>query len=199
MIFAPQSIIIGLYNVLACERGSYEYYQNRSKPLCAALSAVALFISAVPGLFAGTGTHISFLSASFYDSKPGEYTSGKTLPETIAFIKICAEENGLNDLIYGVDEGRLLCGNSAGTDDNQLLSRTVGYTWQAAYDARIFSQMINAGGDYFSSWDFLSGGLFEGIPTVSYHVASNISRFFAPLSSIFASEPASPPLHAPPK
>lgn len=125
----------------------------------------------------GTGTHISFLSASFYDSKPGEYTSGKTLPETIAFIKNCAEENGLNDLIYGVDEGRLLCGNSAGTDDNQLLSRTVGYTWQAAYDARIFSQMINAGGNYFSSWDFLSGGLFEGVPTVSYHVASNISRF----------------------
>lgn len=169
------------------------------KPICAVLSAVALLISAIPGLFAGTGTHISFLSASFYDSKPGEYTSGKTLPETIAFIKNCAEQNGLNDLIYGVDEGRLLCGNSAGTDDNQLLSRTVGYTWQAAYDARIFSQMINAGGDYFSSWDFLSGGLFEGIPTVSYHVASNISRFFAPLSSIFASEPASPPLHAPPK
>lgn len=169
------------------------------KPLCAALSAVALFISAVPGLFAGTGTHISFLSASFYDSKPGEYTSGKTLPETIAFIKNCAEQNGLNDLIYGVDEGRLLCGNSAGTDDNQLLSRTVGYTWQAAYDARIFSQMINAGGDYFSSWDFLTGGLLEGIPTVSYHVASNISRFFAPLSSIFARSPASPPLHAPPK
>ena len=76
------------------------------KPLCAALSAVALFIS--------------FLFASFYDSKPGEYTSGKTLPETIAFIKNCAEENGLNDLIYGVDEGRILSGNSAGTDDRVL-------------------------------------------------------------------------------
>lgn len=97
------------------------------KPLCAALSAVALFISAVPGLFAGTGTHISFLSASFYDSKPGKYTSGMTLPETIAFIKNCAEENGLNDLIYGVDEGRLLCGNSAGTDDRVLdLEYTLG-------------------------------------------------------------------------
>lgn len=90
------------------------------KPLCAALSAVALFISAVPGLFAGTGTHISFPSASFYDSKPGEYTLGKTLPETIAFIKNCAEKNGLNDLIYGVDEGRILSGNSAGTDDRVL-------------------------------------------------------------------------------
>lgn len=91
------------------------------------LSAVALFISALPGLFAGTGTHISFLSASFYDSKPGEYTSGKTLPETIAFIKNCAEQNGLNDLIYGVDEGRLLCGNSAGTDDRVLdLEYTLG-------------------------------------------------------------------------
>ena len=27
--------------------------------------------------------------------------------------------------------------------------------------------MINAGGDYFSSRDFLTGGLLEGIPTVS--------------------------------
>lgn len=109
LIFAPQSIIIGLYNVLASERCSYEYYQNRFQTPLRSLSAVALFISALPGLFAGTGTHISFLSASFYDSKPGEYTSGKTLPETIAFIKNCAEQNGLNDLIYGVDEGRLLC------------------------------------------------------------------------------------------
>lgn len=124
----------------------------------------------------GISTRISFLSASFYDIKPGKYTS-KTLPETISYLKKCAEANGLGGLIYGVDEGRILYGNSSGANDDQLMSRTVGYTWQAAYDARIFKQMIDAGGDYFSSWDFFSDGLISGVPTVSYQVASNIARF----------------------
>lgn len=123
------------------------------------------------------GSRICFLSASFYDSKPGEYTSGKTLPETIGYLKDCADEAGLENLIFGIDEGRIYGGLSAGADDSQLLSRTVGYTYQAAYDARIYTQLINAGGDYFSSWYYLSNGLFDGNPSVSYHVASNISKF----------------------
>lgn len=124
------------------------------------------------------GTKISFLSASFYDTKPGEYTDGKTLPKTIAYLKKNAEKYGLKDLFYGIDEGRILCGLSSGKNDNQLNMRITGYTWQAAYDARLFTQGINSGLDYFSSWGFLSGGLFEGNPSVSYHVASNIAKLF---------------------
>ena len=78
------------------------------------------------------GTRICYLSASFYDAQPGEFTSGYTLPETIAYLRKCAEDAGLENLIFGIDEGRILCGNSRGADDDQLLSRTVGYTWQAA-------------------------------------------------------------------
>ena len=123
------------------------------------------------------GTRICYLSASFYDNKPGEYTTGYTLPETIAYLRKCADEAGLRDLIFGIDEGRILWGNSRGADDDQLLSRTVGYTWQAAYDARLYAQMFNNGINYFSSWGFLSGGLLSGNPTVSYHVASNAAKF----------------------
>lgn len=122
------------------------------------------------------GTKISFLSASFYDNKPGEYTGGKTLPKTIAYLKNNAEKYGLKDLFYGVDEGRILYGINSGKNDDQLNLRITGYTWQAAYDARLFTQGIDSGLDYFSSWGFLSGGLFEGNPTVSYHVASNIAK-----------------------
>ena len=124
-----------------------------------------------------TGTRICFLSASFYDATPGEYTSGKTLPETIGYLKECAENAGLENLIFGIDEGRILCGNTSGADDIQLLSRTVGYTYQAAYDARLYKQLFDSHGDYFSSWYYLSGGLFSGYPTVSYHVAENIALF----------------------
>ncbi len=124
-----------------------------------------------------TGTPIKFLSASFYDYCPDEYTSGKTLPETIQYLKNLAEKYGLNDLFYGIDEGRLLNGNSSGTVGRELLQRVTGFTWQASYDARLFKQGIDNGLDYFSSWGFLSNGLTDGYPTVSYHVANNLSKF----------------------
>lgn len=124
-----------------------------------------------------TGTRICFLSGSFYDSAPGEYTSGKTLPETIEYLRDCADRAGLKNLIFGIDEGRIHSGNTSGANDIQLLSRTSGYTYQAAYDARLYKQLFDASGDYFSSWSYLSGGLFNGNPTVSWHVAKNISQF----------------------
>ena len=123
------------------------------------------------------GTRVCFLNGSFYDARPGEFTSGYTLPETIEYLQACAEKAGLTDLFFGIDEGRILCGNSSGSVDSQLLSRTVGYTYQAAYDARLYKQLFDCGGDYFSAWYYLSDGLFNGNPTVSYHVASNIAKF----------------------
>lgn len=123
------------------------------------------------------GTRICYLSASFYDACPGEFTSGYTLPETIAYLRKRADKAGLKNLIFGIDEGRILEGNSRGAIDSQLLSRTVGYTWQAAYDARLYAQMFNNGINYFSSWGFLSNGLLDGNPTVAYHVASNAAKF----------------------
>ena len=125
----------------------------------------------------GTGTRICFLSASFYDYSPEEYTEGYTLPETIDYIRTVAEENGLKNLLYGVDEGRLLVGLESGKDSDELLSRTVGYTYQAAYDARLWKQCLDNNIDYFSSWSFLTGGMVNGYPTISYHVAKNISAF----------------------
>ena len=123
------------------------------------------------------GTRICYLSASFYDSCPGKFTSGYDLPGTIAYLRKCADKAGLKNLIFGIDEGRILEGNSRGAIDSQLLSRTVGYTYQAAYDARLYAQMFNNDINYFSSWGFLSNGLLDGNPTVSYHVASNAAKF----------------------
>lgn len=123
------------------------------------------------------GTRICFLSASFYDSCPGEFTKGYTLPETIGYLKETAEKYGLTDLIYGIDEGRLLCGTTSGAVSDELLNRTTGYTWQAAYDARLFTQAITSGADYFSSWNFLTNGIFDGYPIISYHVAQNMAKF----------------------
>jgi len=122
------------------------------------------------------GTHIDYISASFYDSKPGKYTGGYTLPKTIKHLRKAAEKYGLTNLIYGVDEGRILAGNTRGSNDDALWSRTVGYTWQGAYDARLFKQGIDNGLDYFSSWGWLSDAI-SGYPTESYHIANNLYKF----------------------
>lgn len=124
-----------------------------------------------------TGARICYLAASFYDSAPGEYTSGKTLPETIEYLRKTAESVGLTDLIYGIDEGRILSGSTSGSVGSELLTRTCGYTYQAAYDARLTAQMFKNDINYFSAWSYLSNGLLQGNPTVSYHVAKNAAKF----------------------
>ncbi len=123
------------------------------------------------------GTRVCYLATSFYDSTPGDYTDGKTLPESVEYLRETAESVGLNDLIYGVDEGRILEGNSSGTTGSELLTRTCGYTYQAAYDARLIAQMFNNDIAYFSAWSYLSNGFFQGNPTVSYHVANNAAKW----------------------
>jgi len=122
----------------------------------------------------GKGSHITYLSASFYDYKPGLFTAGFDLPHTILHLKDAAESYGLKGLAYGVDEGRIL-GATKGAVQHDLYSRTTGYTYMAAYDARLYTQMINVGGSYFSSWEYLTKNNFEGNPSVCYHVASNIA------------------------
>lgn len=121
------------------------------------------------------GTHISYLSTSFYDTAPGRFTTGKTLPQCIDYFRTNAEKYGLSGLTYGVDEGRIL-GSKSGKEKADLYSRTVGYRYMAAYDARLYGQMLDCGGSYLSSWEYLSESLMEGNPSVSCHVAENISR-----------------------
>lgn len=123
------------------------------------------------------GSRICYLAASFYDYSPGEETSGMNFEKTMKHLKNAADKAGLEGLIFGVDEGRLLVGNSSGQNDNQLLTRTVGYTYQGAYDARLYRTMFNNNINYFSAWSYLSNGLIDGYPTVSYHVAKNAAKF----------------------
>lgn len=123
------------------------------------------------------GSRICCLSASYYEDQPGIVGKRKTLPKTINYLRNSAESVGLYGLDYGIDEGRVLCGTIKGKDDNQLLSRTVGYIWQAAFDARIYGQMMENDIDYFSHWEYFSDGLIHGNPTLSYHISRHIANF----------------------
>ena len=122
---------------------------------------------------------LKFVTASFYDMKPGQFTHGLTLPKTILHLRDAAEKAGLKGLFYGVDEGRILEGVSGGKMSRNLPMRIVGDTYQAAYDARIVHQLFDTGADYFAAWGYLSGPntCYEGLPSVSFHVAKESAKF----------------------
>lgn len=123
------------------------------------------------------GSRICYLASSYYETCPGKASSVKSIPAIMNGLRGAAESVGLTDLIYGVDEGRILCGNAAGRDSDALPSRTVGDTFQAAFDARLVKQMFDSGMNYFSSWDYCSLGNNHGLPTVSYFVAKHAADF----------------------
>lgn len=116
-----------------------------------------------------TGTRLCFLAASYYDLVPGETVRGSlTLPETIGHLREAAEKEGFKNLFYGIDEGRILMG----LDRKPIGPRATGYTWQAAYDARMYRQMLDHDIDYFSHWAFTTEGVSSGIPSVSAQTAA---------------------------
>ncbi len=123
------------------------------------------------------GTRICYLAASYYEERPGKTGNCKTIPQIMAELRGAAQAVGLTDLIYGVDEGRLLYGNASGADSDQLPSRTVGDTYQAAFDARLIKQMFDNGMNYFSSWDYCSFGENHGNPIITYFVAKHAADF----------------------
>ena len=123
------------------------------------------------------GARLCYLAASYYEVAPGERGGALPLPEIAAFFRDTAESVGLTDLIFGVDEGRILYGNAAGSVSRELNSRTVGDTYQAGFDARLVKQMFDSGMDYFSSWEYCSEGNNHGLPLVSYYVAAHAAAF----------------------
>jgi hypothetical protein len=122
-----------------------------------------------------TGTPIRCLSISFYDITPNQ-ANKISLIQSVGIVRNTAESFGLN-LEYGIDEGRIL----NGTDGKPLTSRVVGFTYQAGYDARLFKQMVDYNIDYFAAWCYLTGDIFDGLKTVSHHVAS---RFYKMVGSV---------------
>lgn len=117
----------------------------------------------------GSGTQIDFLTASFYDLKPGiPMPGGKSLIDTIAALRNRAVANGLTNLKYGIDEGRI----NSGADSKALYSRIVAHSFQASSDAKQFQSMLDWNIDWFSSWGLSTEGLWGGVPAVSTHIAN---------------------------
>ncbi|MBR4962211.1 MAG: hypothetical protein IKY52_15035 [Clostridia bacterium] len=138
------------------------------------------------------GTRLTYLAASYYDNKMSELSNRTSrLTSTINVLRdkvnqsveaalasgipeAHLDELGITSIYYGIDEGRILAG-SKGASAADLTERIVGHTKQAAYDAMILDQMVENDIAYFSAWAYHTG-YFTGLPTVSYHTASEFYK-----------------------
>ena len=119
-----------------------------------------------------TGTRLCFLAASYYEDRPGVAGNNKTLSETVSLLRDAAIKEGFNNLFYGIDEGRIL----QGLDKKELNPRAVGYTWQAAFDARLYHTMLDENIDYFSHWAYTANSILPGALSVSAHTSDLFYR-----------------------
>lgn len=115
------------------------------------------------------GTQIDFLTGSYYDQKPGvPAPASKSLEYTVNLLRSRALADGLTNLKFGIDEGRIL----QGPDGKDLFSRVVGHSFQAAADARLFKQLQDWNIDWFSMWGMNTEGVWGGADSVSAHIAN---------------------------
>ncbi|PWM47723.1 MAG: hypothetical protein DBX47_00130 [Clostridiales bacterium] len=117
------------------------------------------------------GSHIDYIADSYYTQTP-TVGAGYLPHKKLAHMRDVAQSVGLTNIVYGIDEGRIL----DGTDKKPLTDRKVGYSIQAANDAYFLHDFIDNDLDYFSSWSYSSTGLFGGIDTVSLHVANCFNK-----------------------
>ena len=119
----------------------------------------------------GKPVKLDYVGFSYYDGRP-RHVHGRTLAQLSEEIRAIAKEYGLEGFRIGCDEGRI----NSGMDDKELSPRSVGFRYQAAMDADLLWQMVNADVDYFAAWSYLSGGLMDGIKTLPSHMAENYYR-----------------------
>lgn len=109
------------------------------------------------------GTQLDFLTFSYYDLKPGlRSPSPFTLESNLRLLRDRAVENGLTDLEYGVDEGRI----ASGPDNKELFPRSVASSYQSAYDAKLFKQMHDINLNYVAEWYLNTERVWKGITGV---------------------------------
>ena len=81
-------------------------------------------------------------------------------------------------VISGIDEGRI-CFSRPGAKSKDLRTRTVGQSYQAAFNVRMAKSVLDAGGSYIAAWGLFAGTdpVFAGVPTFDYFTSREIAKF----------------------
>jgi len=107
------------------------------------------------------GTRLDFYAISYYDPLPCTMNSLRLLSVINRAINK-AHSVGLNNLKFGVNEGRVL----TGWDFKELETRVTQHPIQGPADAKLFKTLVENNIDYFSSW---SDGSINGPPLLIFN------------------------------
>ena len=120
------------------------------------------------------GTKLDIFAISYYQHTPSRIQATPMIMRMLE-AKAAAKRLGLN-LIFGVDEGRMMSGTK-GRDKADLLSRITGDSFQIPYEVKLAKTMYDNDIDYFASWGYSSNKPHKGFPHTSYYAARSVSKF----------------------
>ena len=149
----------------------------------AAWDSLALLDHVASGTNACTGAlgaPMTWFSLSFYETQVGAPGDLGWLAQQVLPARARAAALGLNISSFGIDEGRLL----QGVDQLPLMTRAVGATYQASWDALFTSELLGGGFDYYSRWALNTGGGAGDAAGQVDPVSTNVARLFARLSGM---------------
>ncbi len=129
----------------------------------------------------GVGAPLSYLSNSFYETNP-EVPGDLSwfLPNMLPLLERAAEL-GLHDVEFGVDEGRILFGPVWEGEAIPILTRSVGDSYQASWDALLFKLMAYHNISYYSRWSVNTDD-FEGLWSFNTTAVDNAATNLAQLT-----------------
>ena len=129
----------------------------------------------------GTGAPLNLLAFSYYLDHPDDDRANPTAGRMTDFatLRDALDAAGFKRAVVCMDEGRVFCTNNGGTKEDELVTRAIGQSWQAAFDVRAAKSAFDHGGDGFASWGHLAGldSRCDGFPTVSWFTARELAKF----------------------
>ena len=123
------------------------------------------------------GAPLRLLTASYY-GWPGTDNLIQGRCTNLRRIRAALDKAGFRNVVTGVDEGRVIA-STPGRERNDLQSRAVGASYQAAFDIRVVKEIFDCRMDYFASWAYFTGPdiHFEGVPSHHYFSSRELAKF----------------------
>jgi hypothetical protein len=128
----------------------------------------------------GVGAPLAFIADSFYETRPGAPGDLSWFGPQVDQLRNATAAVGLaGKIAVGIDEGRILLGPAAEGPALALTTRAVGDSYQASFDALLFTSMVRRNMSWYARWgvDTLGGnGLWGGGATPVDTAAGNLAR-----------------------
>ena len=126
----------------------------------------------------GIGSPMSLLTISYHFDTRSPHSDKKGYVNPMKRVVKAVHKAGFTNVVTGVDEGRVICSRK-GRQAADLVSRALAQSYQAPIDLRIVRSIVDAGADYFATWEYFSGPrpISIGLPSHHFFTSREFARF----------------------